>query len=93
MLILMSDEPDALGDKIETELGAAIAEVLSRNETSMVIKWTALIETMDGDGERGLWTFASDNNKAWDTVGMLQHALHIQHSQTLADALQPGEDD
>jgi hypothetical protein len=91
--ILTDGEPDDVGERIEAALGEAIARVLNQHETSMVIKWTALIETMDGDGERGLWTFASDNNRAWDTVGMLQHALHLQQSQALAEALQPGDDD
>lgn len=68
-------------NKIEAELGDAISQVLSRHEKSMVLKWSALVETMDQTGERGLWTLTSDNCQAWDTVGMLQHALHLQQLQ------------
>jgi hypothetical protein len=91
--ILTDDEKQDIGPRIEHELGEAFAQVFSNHETSMVIKWTALVETMDDKGERGLWTFASENNKAWDTLGMLQHAIQIQHSQTLADMYESSEHD
>lgn len=67
---------------MEEQLHEAIAQVVSAQETSMVTKWVALIETIDGDGQKGLWTLTSDGVMAWDTVGMLQHGLHIQQNQT-----------
>lgn len=74
-------EPDARG--IERDLNDAIAGVLARHERSVVLRWVALVETMDEGGSRGLWTLTSEGLKAWDTVGLLGHALHIQQAQTL----------
>lgn len=82
--------PDDPGPAIERDLADAIAAVLAKHETSMVTKWVALIETMDQDGERGMWTMTSDNVKAWDTTGMLMHGLHIQQAQITADTLADG---
>lgn len=67
---------------LEEDLNHAIAEVLARHETSMVTRWIALVETIDDSGATGLWTMTSEGIKAWDTVGMLGHALDIQRAQT-----------
>lgn len=74
-------EPD--GEAIEREIGHAISDVLSRHENGFVTKWIALVETVDGDGQRGLWTATSDDLKAWDTCGLLTHALHLQQAQVI----------
>ena len=78
----MSDE-DSLRDALEAAIGQAIDAAVAQHEGGFVTKWVALIESVDNSGERGLWTFTSDEVKAWDTVGLLQHALHIQQNQTL----------
>lgn len=83
----MPGQPDDLGPAIEHDLADAIATVLARHETSMVTKWIALIETMNDEGERGMWTMTSDNVKAWDTTGMLQHGLHMQQAEITASYL------
>ncbi len=70
------------GEAIEQEIGKAISDVLARHEGGFVTKWVALVETVDGDGKRGLWTATSDDVMAWDTVGLLTHGLHLQQRQT-----------
>lgn len=84
-------QPD-LGPIIEQDLAEAIATVLAKHEQSMVIKWVALIEVMGSSGGRSLWTMTSDGVMAWDTVGLLQHGLHIQQAQTLAGLGEADED-
>lgn len=69
---------------LEEDLNHAIAEVIQRHEQgALVTRWVALIETIDSDGHPGLWTTTSDGLKAWDTVGMLGHAMDLQRAQTL----------
>jgi len=82
---------DDLGPFLEQVIGDAIANAIGEHEHGMVTKWVALVESIDADGERGLWTMTSDGVKAWDTVGLLQHGLHLQQAQTLAARLDPGE--
>lgn len=67
--------------EVEARLADAIANVLPGE---FVTRWVALVETVDAeDGARGLWTLTSDDVMAWDTVGMLQHGLHLQLAQAL----------
>lgn len=82
---------DDLGQILEKAVGAAIDEAIGQHERGFVTKWVALVESVDPDGERGLWTMTSEDVKAWDTVGLLQHGLHLQHAQTLAAKI--GDDD
>lgn len=77
----MADD-EAEGEAIEGEVADAIAQVMAKHN-AMVVKWVALIEVMESDGQRSLWTLTSEGVMAWDTVGLLQHGLHLQHSQTL----------
>ncbi len=72
-----------LGPALEQAIGDAIDRAVGEHEKGLVTKWVALVESVNPDGERGLWTMTSADVKAWDTVGLLQHALHIQLSQTL----------
>lgn len=73
------------GAAIERDMADAIATVLARHERSMPNRWLALIETIDEDGERGLWTLTSLGMMAWDTVGLLQYATHLQLARTISN--------
>jgi hypothetical protein len=72
-----------MGETIEQEVSRAISDAVAKHEGGFVVKWVALVESVDESGERGLWTMTSEDVKAWDTVGMLQHGLHLQMAQTL----------
>lgn len=69
---------------MEEDLAHAIAEVIQKHEAGgLVTRWVCLIETIGTEGTAGLWTATSDGLKAWDTVGMLGHALDLQRAQTI----------
>jgi len=69
---------------MEEDLNDAISQVISRHEhNGLVTKWVALIESLDGNGNRGMWTATSDGLTAWDTVGMLEHAQTLHDAQTI----------
>ena len=76
-------EPEDLGPLLERVIGDAISGAVAQHERGFVTKWVALVESVDPDGTRGLWTMTSPDVKAWDTVGLLQHGLHLQQWQTL----------
>lgn len=82
-------DPDDLGQILERAIGGAIDAAVGEHEGGLVTKWVALVESVNPDGERGLWTMTSDGVMAWDTVGLLQHGLHLQMAQTL----HPDQDD
>ena len=78
----MSDDDDLTG-QIQRAIGDAISSILAQYERGFVIKWLTLVESSDAEGKRGLWALTSDDVMAWDTVGMLQHALHLELAQTI----------
>ncbi len=83
----MAADEEAMHDAIERDLNAAIAEVIGRHENGMVTKWVALVETMNPDGERGMWPMTSDGVMAWDVLGMLEHAMILERAQTYASVI------
>lgn len=89
----VTEESRKLGEVIEAAIGGAIDAAVGQHEGGFVTKWVALVESVSPDGERGLWTMTSQDLKAWDTVGLLQHGLHLQLSQTLEARIAPPEDD
>jgi hypothetical protein len=80
---------EPLGVILEQAIGNAIDAAVGQHEGGLVTKWIALVESVNGEGVRGLWTMTSDGLMAWDTAGLLQHALHLQLKQTI----QPPDDE
>ena len=81
------DEDLTLAQKCERAIGHAISQVLGTEDSNFVIKWVAAVETIDGDGDRGIWTFTSSDAKRWDIYGMLAELDHWQVAQTVAKIL------
>jgi hypothetical protein len=78
---------------LRADVGAALAEVLSRHERSMLTRWVVVAETVEAeDGTRGLWCLAPDDAKKWDTLGLLHHALDVERANTIADRIAEGDD-
>jgi hypothetical protein len=88
----MSADEIPLGELLEQRVGQAIENAVAEHERGFVTKWVALVETVAPDGTRGLWTMTSPDVMACDTVGLLQHGLHLQQSQTLAARIDPDGD-
>jgi 2-keto-3-deoxy-L-rhamnonate aldolase RhmA len=79
-------------EQLRRDVGAAIAEAVSRHERSMVSRWVAVVETIEAaDGVRGLWCLAPDDLKKWDTLGLLTFALDVERAATVADRIQDDE--
>lgn len=80
------------GPAIEAELNDHIA-ITFADHGGLVTKWVAIIEAIGtapdtdavGPGtDTELWTLTSDGLKAWDTEGMLSHALTKLRTQSAA---------
>jgi hypothetical protein len=71
------------GQTIETEINAAIEEIIRTHEGGFTLKWVALVETVAPDGERGVWTMTSADVKSWDTLGLLEFGRQKQIAQIL----------
>lgn len=81
------------GVRIQGKIHDAIADILSKENGSMVTKYVALVEIMEEDGTRQLWTFTNPECRIWDVSGMLAYANDIQHAAILSRAMREREDE
>jgi len=64
-------------DDVTDRLSAAISAVLA---DSYVTRWVSLIEVIDEDGDRAVWTLHADDMRAWDTLGLLTFGTQIEQA-------------
>lgn len=60
----------------QAELDQAFHNTLDDGE--MILRWVAVAEVIDKDGEKGLYTMTSPDLKAWESLGLLQFALAVE---------------
>lgn len=80
------DEPGGAPtlDDIGALLGDAISGVLGEQAGCMVNRWVLTAETIEPDGQRGLWTIVAPSTTRWDSLGMLHHAINSEVAAHLA---------
>jgi hypothetical protein len=66
-------------DEVQAAIDRAISGVLA-DESHMVNRWLAVVETVDPEGDRGIWTFTSDGMMRWDTLGLLDYARMLEET-------------
>lgn len=71
-------------DEARVRLGAALADVLPDD---LAIKWVALVEVMDSEGERCIVNLTSPDLTAWDSIGMLGYALQLEQAGVVVDKI------
>lgn len=69
-----------MGDTV----GAAISNALHTAD-EMVTRWCAVIETIDGDGQRAAWLLCNDDAKPWDNLGLLAFATQAEQAKAVWD--------
>jgi hypothetical protein len=75
-------------DEPTSDVRAAIADGLSNAlsaEGEMLVKWVVIAETMGPDGERGLWSMASEEMKSWETLGFLEYGKVREYAKGVHD--------
>ncbi len=80
------------GPQIEREIGAAIQAVMGQHG-EFTNCWLALVETIDAEGNRGIWTATSEGMTARDSKGLLVEALDQERAATIAAYLKEERDD
>lgn len=79
-------------DLWETRLDNAFKETLDEGE--MILRWVAIAEVIDKDGERGLYTMTSPGIQAWESLGLLEFgAAREKGSIALNDLVRTEIDD
>jgi hypothetical protein len=69
---------------LQAELNNAIDTVMRTHASEAFLsRWMLTAETVDNDGERGLWLVCCDAMKPWEVLGMTAYA----HEQAKYDAV------
>lgn len=55
-------------------LADGIAAALSK-DGDMPLRWVAVVESMDPEGQRCIWRFNSDGMAMWDTLSLLEYGI------------------
>lgn len=76
-----------LSDNLQKALDSAVRNVFRNVEGAITTNWLVLAETVDGTGERGLWTFANPEAHANDTLGLMQWAQTRETAKVVAEHL------
>ena len=64
---------------IYKDMDDALQNVLTEHESPLrVNRWVVVVETINEEGKREMWQMASKDNMAWDTKGMLGHAMDYE---------------
>lgn len=59
-------------DAVSGKVHSAIATAISEEKSAMVTKWVALVEVIDEDGGKAMWSLSSDDLAMWDRLGMVE---------------------
>jgi hypothetical protein len=76
---------DDLGPSLEQAIGEAISEAVGSQEGGFVTKWVTVMETVGPEGQRGIWTFTSEDMTAYDSLGLLQYAVFREQAAIVRD--------
>lgn len=78
----MSLEPGEAQHLTNDALSDLIQQI---DPNAMLTRWVVLAEIVDAEGERGLWTLSAPDQRAWDTLGLLDYARALEHAAQRAD--------
>ena len=65
---------------------AAIGNLIQQiDPNAMVTKFVALVEIVDTEGERAVWSLASPDQKTWDSLGLIEYARALEYASERDD--------
>ena len=67
-------DPRNVPQRIRDALEATIAQAIGEHEHGFALKWHAVIESVEPDGERSLWILRSENSTDFDALGHIEYA-------------------
>lgn len=69
-----------MSSELRNEIHNSLSNIVHKHEQSMVIKWIAIMETIEEDGQSALWMLSAEGSRQWDTIGMLTYALERERA-------------
>lgn len=66
-------------DRVSEKIHVALSDIIREEGPNMVDKWICLVEVIDDEGARSLWSNCSEGLSMWDRLGMIEfHSRGIQ---------------
>jgi hypothetical protein len=72
-------------DEVRARVGAAFSDVVSA-DGAMVTRWVAMVEIIDGEGERAVYALSPSDARAWDSLGLLTYGIHLEQAAIVRDS-------
>jgi hypothetical protein len=76
------------GKEIQDKVQQALSEAINEADGGMVLKWVTVAEILDGEGNRILGTFVSDEARRWDIFGLLEEVRMFQQAHMVAEIIE-----
>lgn len=76
----MTSDPSDDSQDLQETAADLIADLFHRVGELTAGRWIILAEVITNDGDRALWQLAPPEQKAWDTLGLLEHAKLIEYT-------------
>jgi hypothetical protein len=71
-----------VSEDIQADVQSAISDAL-HGHGDMVVSWVLCAEVIDQDGERGMWALAPEEQKSWETLGLVVHAQQREQAKEI----------
>jgi hypothetical protein len=82
-------------DDIQQKMNDAISSAVGSDD--FVVKYVALVEVIDGDGDKAIWSVASEDITSWDVLGLLHYGITRENSistlRVFGEAMEEDEED
>lgn len=76
--------PDLTPDECNEAALSAVSEFIYKIDNgSMVQRFVLLVDVIDTEGERSMWSFAPPGSKPWDTLGLLAFAMQLEQAYSV----------
>jgi hypothetical protein len=77
----MLDPADA-----KTTAHAAISDLIQQVDPgAMVTRYVCVVEIIDSDSVRAVWSFAPEDQKSWDTLGLVEYVRTLEYASAVED--------
>ncbi len=73
---MSADGERSLSDKVHS----ALAEQVFAHDKGALIKYVAVFEVIDTDGQRSLWSMCSPEMSRWESLGLLEFASELDRA-------------
>lgn len=70
----------------------SVAEFMAKIDPgSFAGRFVLIVEVMQEDGDRVMWTFTPNEQKSWESLGLMMQGIHLEQAYTTMAELRDDE--